>query len=84
MHWMTWQALPDSGTAPKPGTTVPSALVEKNTGLTTARNPAMLSNAFSMSIGEGGVKLASRESRGGSVGCRGRNPLRRVEQGHDA
>mmetsp|Transcript_23725 Transcript_23725/g.58811 ORF Transcript_23725/g.58811 Transcript_23725/m.58811 type:complete len:247 (-) Transcript_23725:1016-1756(-) len=74
---MTGRSPSPRGTASKPGIMRPSALVEKNTGLTMARNIASDSIAFSMSTGEGGVSAFSRISGGGSESSLGKKPFRR-------
>ena len=59
-----------NGTASKPRITVPSDLVEKNTGLTMLRKGARDWYDLSSSDGEGGVNSVSRVSGGGSDSCR--------------
>mmetsp|Transcript_1870 Transcript_1870/g.7329 ORF Transcript_1870/g.7329 Transcript_1870/m.7329 type:complete len:297 (+) Transcript_1870:377-1267(+) len=65
------------GTALRPRTIFPSGRVLKNTGDVSARKPARLSRARSMSAGDGGSNFASRVITGASARF-GTNPFRRA------
>mmetsp|Transcript_6886 Transcript_6886/g.26027 ORF Transcript_6886/g.26027 Transcript_6886/m.26027 type:complete len:393 (+) Transcript_6886:1109-2287(+) len=70
--------FPSKGTAPKPGITVPSSLVEKNTGDTTERNVSRPSKAARRSFAHGGLNLGSLDMDGVSLGRLGANPFSRI------